>query len=95
MLGDRCVATVDPFNPAADYRQPDECPDERYDAAILAVPNDVKVRLMEYFLTRGKHVLVEKPLILDAATGDAARPAGAGPPAPSGTRPTTSGSSRT
>ena len=70
VLGDRCVATVDPFNPAADFRQPDQCPDERYDAAILAVPNDVKVRLMEYFLTRGKHVLVEKPLILDAATGE-------------------------
>jgi scyllo-inositol 2-dehydrogenase (NADP+) len=70
VLGDRCVATVDPFNPAADFRQPDQCPDDRYDAAILSVPNDVKVRLMEYFLTRGKHVLVEKPLILDAATGD-------------------------
>lgn len=70
VLGDRCVATVDPFNPAADFRQPDQCPDDRYDAAILAVPNDVKVRLMEYFLTRGKHVLVEKPLILDAATGE-------------------------
>ena len=70
VLGDRCVATVDPFNPAADFRQPDQCPDERYDAAILAVPNDVKVRLMEYFLTRGKHVLVEKPLILDARTGE-------------------------
>lgn len=70
VLGDRCVATVDPFNPAADFRQPDQCPDDRYDAAILAVPNDVKVRLMEYFLSRGKHVLVEKPLILDAATGE-------------------------
>jgi len=70
VLGGRCVATVDPFNPAADFRQPDQCPDERYDAAILAVPNDVKVRLMEYFLARGKHVLVEKPLILDAATGE-------------------------
>jgi predicted dehydrogenase len=70
VLGDRCVATVDPFNPAADFRQPGQCPDERYDAAILAVPNDVKVRLMEYFLTRGKHVLVEKPLILDPATGE-------------------------
>lgn len=68
VLGDRCVATVDPFNAAADFRQPEECPTDRYDAAILAVPNDVKVRLMEYFLSRGKHVLVEKPLILDAET---------------------------
>jgi len=66
VLGDRCVATVDPFNADADFRQPEGCPTDRYDAAILAVPNDVKVRLMEYFLSRGKHVLVEKPLILDA-----------------------------
>lgn len=65
VLGDRCVATVDPFNPAADFRQPEQCPGDRYDAAILAVPNDVKLRLMEFFLSRGKHVLVEKPLILD------------------------------
>jgi scyllo-inositol 2-dehydrogenase (NADP+) len=70
VLGGRCVATVDPFNPAADFRQPDQCPAEHYDAAILAVPNDTKIRLMEYFLTRGKHVLVEKPLILDEETAD-------------------------
>ena len=54
VLGDRCVATVDPFNADADFRQPEECPTDRYDAAILAVPNDVKVRLMEYFLSRGE-----------------------------------------
>jgi len=68
ILGERCVATVDPFNPGADFRQPEECPDASYDAAILAVPNDVKIRLMEYFLSRGKHTLVEKPLILDEET---------------------------
>ena len=38
-------------------------------AAILAVPNDVKVRLMEFFLTRGKHVLVEKPIAGSIALG--------------------------
>ena len=68
ILGERCVATVDPFNADADFRQPEECATDRYDAAILAVPNDVKVRLMEFFLARGKHVLVEKPLILDPET---------------------------
>jgi scyllo-inositol 2-dehydrogenase (NADP+) len=68
VLGDRCVATVDPFNAAADYRTITECAPARYDAAILAVPNDVKIELMESLLDRGKHVLVEKPLILDAAT---------------------------
>jgi scyllo-inositol 2-dehydrogenase (NADP+) len=66
VLGERCVATVDPFNPAADYRRPEDCPADRYDAAVLAVPNDVKLKLMERFLTRGKHVLVEKPLVVDA-----------------------------
>ena len=29
---------------------PEECPPDRYDAAILAVPNAVKLRLLEYFL---------------------------------------------
>lgn len=79
VLGDRCVATVDPFNPAADYRTVAECDPARYDAAIAAVPNDVKVELLQFFLARGKHVLVEKPLILDTDTGDdLRRRAGAG-----------------
>ena len=43
VLGDRCVASVDPFNQAADIRSPGEWPSDRYDTAILAVPNDVKV----------------------------------------------------
>lgn len=64
VLGDRCVATVDPFNKAADYAAPEQCPLGHYDAAILAVPNPAKLELLEYFLRRGKHVLVEKPLLL-------------------------------
>lgn len=63
VLGDRCVATADPFNAAADYRTASECPDAWYDAAVLAVPNEPKIELLEYFLEHGKHVLVEKPLI--------------------------------
>jgi predicted dehydrogenase len=94
VLGDRCVATVDPFNAAADHRRPEECGPDRYDAAILAVPNDAKLKLMEYYLSRGKHVLVEKPLIIDAAAA-AELDRHARPDAPSGTRPTTSASSRT
>jgi predicted dehydrogenase len=70
VLGERCVATVDPFNPAADHRSPGECTPDRYDAAILAVPNEAKLELLEFFLDRGKHVLVEKPLILDEPTAD-------------------------
>jgi predicted dehydrogenase len=69
LLGDRCVATVDPLNPAADFRQIGDCPADRYDAAILAVPNRVKLDLLKTLLGCGKHVLVEKPLLLpDHAT---------------------------
>lgn len=40
------------------------CAPERFDAVLLAVPNDSKLALLEHFLGLGKHVLVEKPLIL-------------------------------
>lgn len=63
VLGNRCVATVDPFNKAADYAAPEQCPLDHYDAAILAVPNHTKLDLLEYFLRRGKQVLIEKPLL--------------------------------
>lgn len=63
VLGAACVATVDPFNPAADFRDPDGCAPDRYDAVILATPNQVKLKLLERFLSLGKHVLVEKPLL--------------------------------
>ena len=63
ILGERCVATVDPFNPAADYATPEECPPDLYDVAILALPNQLKLGLLEYFLCQGKHVIVEKPLL--------------------------------
>jgi predicted dehydrogenase len=70
-LGERCVATVDPYNAGADYRTPAACPPARYDAAILAVPNQAKLELLEVFLGLGKHVLVEKPLLFpDRATVD-------------------------
>lgn len=70
VLGERCVATVDPFNPAADHRAPDDCPDDAYDAAVVATPNDVKLDLIRYFLDRGKHVLIEKPLMLSREVAD-------------------------
>ncbi|HLW59027.1 MAG TPA: Gfo/Idh/MocA family oxidoreductase [bacterium] len=69
LLGGRCIATVDPYNTAADYRTLSECPLAQYDAAVLAVPNQVKIELLDFLLNRGKHALVEKPLIFpDEAT---------------------------
>lgn len=62
LLRERCIASVDPFNAEADYRRPEDCPDT-YQAVILATPNQSKLQLLEWFLQRGKHVLVEKPLL--------------------------------
>src|SRR5690349_13613292 len=69
LLGERCVATADPFNNAADYRSVRDVPLDTFDVAVLAIPDDDKIDLVTYLLEQGKHVLVEKPLPLpDAAT---------------------------
>ena len=62
-LAERCAATIDPIQRDADFASLDDCPADRYDAAILAVPNEVKLELLERLLAMGKHVLVEKPAI--------------------------------
>lgn len=56
------AASVDPVNPEADYRHIAEVPLGAYDAALLCVPDDPKVELLQYLLGNGKHALVEKPL---------------------------------
>lgn len=63
LLGARCVATVDPFNSLADFRDIHDCAASQYDVAILAVPNQVKIDLLRAFLQLRKHVLLEKPLL--------------------------------
>src|SRR5215212_784091 len=69
LLGERCVATADPFNRAADYIGAPDVPLTSYDVAILAIPHDDKLELATYLLEHGKHVLIEKPLLLpDEAT---------------------------
>lgn len=62
-LGERCVATVDPVNADADFRALEDCPPDAYDAAVVAVPNEAKLDLLERLLCLDKHVLVEKPMV--------------------------------
>lgn len=70
VLGKKCVATVDPnTKTGADFRDAREVPLEKYDVAVLTVPQEPKFKLTEYFLSKGKHVLVEKPLIITRAQG--------------------------
>ena len=62
IAGADVVATVDPLVPGADYRSIEDMPTDRYDAALLCIPDDPKVGLIRYLLNQKKNVLVEKPL---------------------------------
>lgn len=60
------VATVDPARPA-DHRSLDDVPPQSYDAALLCIPDEPKLALMLDLARRGKHVLVEKPVLGESA----------------------------
>lgn len=62
-MGKKLTATVDPKT-EADYKDSKDVPLNSFDSAVLTVPQQVKYELTEYFLSKGKNVLVEKPLIL-------------------------------
>ena len=59
------VATVDPVNPNAEYKSIEDVPLGNYDAALLCIPDEPKIAIIEYLLLNKKHVLVEKPLFAE------------------------------
>lgn len=63
VAGGEAVGTVDPAQAEAHYRAVSEVPLDAYDAALVSTPDDAKPGLLRYLLARGKHVLVEKPLV--------------------------------
>lgn len=63
IAGPDAVASVDPVNREADYRNLSDVPLGGYDAALVCTPDDAKLELLSYLLENGKHVLVEKPLL--------------------------------
>lgn len=67
ILAENCVATVDPNNPEADFRKIDDIPPDQYDAAVLSVPENIKIDLLSQLLSLGKHTIVEKPLLFPNA----------------------------
>lgn len=58
------IFTYDKFNKKADYNDLNELPLEKIKSIFLCVPDKKKYKLIRYFLNHGKHILVEKPLIL-------------------------------
>jgi predicted dehydrogenase len=66
IAGPDAVASVDPEVAEAGFRSLKDVPLERYDAALLCVPDAAKLELLEYLLEHRKHALVEKPLLAPA-----------------------------
>lgn len=67
VAGSDVVATVDPVAPSATHRNVREVPADAYDAALVCVPEEAKLELLKLLLSKGKHVLVEKPLMESAS----------------------------
>jgi len=59
------VAVVDPVHPDARFTEVEDVPVDRYDGALVCTPDATKLPILRYLLERGKHVLVEKPLLGD------------------------------
>lgn len=62
VAGKDVVATVDPVHPDATYKHIEDVPLRDFDAALLCIPDEPKISIIEYLLFNKKHVLVEKPL---------------------------------
>ena len=60
--GNDFVASVDPVNEDADFKDIKDVPVDSYDAALLCIPDGPKVELLSYLFAHQKHALVEKPL---------------------------------
>jgi len=60
--GTDCVATVDPLNMEANYRDLHDVDLDTYDGVLACVPDEPKIDLVRYCLENKKHVLIEKPL---------------------------------
>jgi scyllo-inositol 2-dehydrogenase (NADP+) len=62
VAGPDFVAAVDPVNSEAQFRRIEDVPLATYDAALLCIPDEPKVAILDYLIANGKHALVEKPL---------------------------------
>jgi predicted dehydrogenase len=64
VAGPDVVATVDPVSPDARYQAIEHVPLDVFEAALVCTPDQAKADVLTYLLSHGKHVLVEKPLLV-------------------------------
>jgi len=67
IIGERPCLTADPFVATADYVRIQDVPLDSFDVVFLCTPDSVKKEIVEYCVTHGKHVLIEKPFTLEPA----------------------------
>ncbi len=65
-LGKDFVFSVDKFK-NADYKTIFDVPLDAYDAVLLCVPDKKKIKIINYCIKNKKHILVEKPLLLNSS----------------------------
>lgn len=65
VAGDEVVATVDPIVPKSQYKTIEQVPLDSFDAGLVCTPEQEKLDILDYLLKHGKHVLVEKPLLMN------------------------------
>ena len=63
IAGREAVAIIDPAQPEAQYQSIEQVPLQDFDSALVCTPDAVKIPILRYLLSNGKHVLVEKPLV--------------------------------
>lgn len=63
IAGDDCIGVVDPVSLEANWKDLAEVDFSMFDAALVSVPDDAKLPILEKLLSAGKHLLVEKPLL--------------------------------
>ena len=59
IAGIECIATVDPANSDADYRNIADISPAEYEAVLICVPDEEKINLIRFCIKNKKHVLVE------------------------------------
>tara|TARA_B100000700_G_scaffold319862_1_gene415946 strand:- start:3310 stop:4236 length:927 start_codon:yes stop_codon:yes gene_type:complete len=60
-----CVATIDPIVKSADFKSIYDVPVNLYNTVILCVPDNKKIKIIQYCINNKKNVLVEKPLLFN------------------------------
>jgi predicted dehydrogenase len=65
ILKEKCVSIIDPIFSSADYKDYRNVPLDIFDAAIISTPNQCKIDILKYLISKKKHILVEKPMLFD------------------------------